>query len=431
MTDIPTAAKTSSRIPWVDVAKGVGIAIVFYGHFVQCFIDLGVPIASSQMKWIYAFHMPMFFMLVGFVYKDRPLPFDGFIKRQVRTRLVPVWVFNIAGMLVWIATEYSRGAEGWVHQHGWASVARHCATRTLEMLYQGLAREEWNVVTWFLVCLFTVELWYYCLRPLVRTTGRLVVSLVCFVLLAILVNLYSEPIHVLFPQRHWWYISSGLTAMVFYQLGILLRRLGLLTGDGATARRIVLAAACLLVTLVTYRLNEGLRTYRFGVVLMVDAKFGDPWWFFVTALAGSFLIVYVSQILAGSRVLKYLGQNTLTLMCMDGILLEFVNPELADLTVGLGLGQHWLAFSVACLVCTVLSLAVCLPVNWFLQQHLPWTIGRTRARSAPAGRSTEQPASVATEGPVHESPATPHPRADSSVSRPGRAGSDTEGEAER
>jgi fucose 4-O-acetylase-like acetyltransferase len=90
----------------VDLAKGMGIAIVFCGHFVQCFIDPGVPIASSQMRWIHAIHMPMFFMLVGFVYKERALLFDGFIKRQVRTRLVPVWVFNVAGMLIWIATEY-------------------------------------------------------------------------------------------------------------------------------------------------------------------------------------------------------------------------------------------------------------------------------------------------------------------------------------
>ena len=177
--------------------------------------------------------------------------------------------------------------------------------------------------------------------------------------------------------------------MIFYQLGILLRRLGWLIGDGATARQVALAAACLLATLVTYQLNHGLRTYHFGVVLMVDAKFGNPWWFFVTALAGSFFIVYASQVLAGNRLLKYLGQNTLTLMCMDGILLEFVNPELADLIVGLGLGHHWLVFSGTCLVCTVLSLLICLPVNWFLQQHLPWTVGRSRLRPASAGRSTE------------------------------------------
>lgn len=385
MTGIPSSTKTDSRIAWVDVAKGIGIAIVFHGHLVRCFIDLGVAGAATQMRWIYAFHMPMFFMLVGFVYKDRAIPFDAFIKRQIRTRLVPVWVFNIVGMLVWIATQYARGADGWVQQQGWGSLARHCATQMLELLYQGRARENWNVVTWFLICLFTVELWQFCLRPLVRTTRGLVVSLLCFVVLATIVNVYSDPIHILVPQRHWWYISSGLTAMIFYQLGILMRRLGLLMSDGATARRVALAAACLLVTFVTYQLNQGLRTYHFGVVLMIDAEFGNTWWFFVTALAGSFLIVYISQLLAGSRLLKYVGQNTLTLMCMDGILLEFVNPELADWIVGLGLGQHWLVFAGICVLCTLLSLVICLPVNWFLQQYLPWTVGRLKRRSGSAG----------------------------------------------
>ena len=71
MNSIASTPKLSSRIPWVDVAKGLGIALVFYGHFVQCFIDLGVPAAAGQMRWIYSFHMPFFFLLVGYVYKDR------------------------------------------------------------------------------------------------------------------------------------------------------------------------------------------------------------------------------------------------------------------------------------------------------------------------------------------------------------------------
>jgi acyltransferase len=395
MTRMPARNLTDARIPWVDVAKALGIVLVFHGHFVQWFIPLGVEAAAAQMKWIYAFHMPMFFMLVGFVYKDRAIPFDAFIKRQLRTRLVPAWIFNIVGMFAWIATQYARGANGWVQQQGWGALFRHCATETLALLYQGRARVEWNIVTWFLICLFTIELWQYGLRPLLRSTRRLVISMLCFAALAVLVNIYSDPIHVLFPQRHWWYISAGLTAMVFYQLGMLLRRLGLLTDGGVSPTRVIFAAACFLVTLGTYELNRAADANEFGVVLMVAARFGNLGWFLVTALAGSFFIVFLSQLVAGSRLLQYVGRITLTLLCLDGILLEFVNRPLADVMVARGLTDSTWGFTILGLLCTVLSLAICLPANWLLERYAPWTIGGRKQRAVPSVQVETPPVSAA------------------------------------
>jgi len=47
MTSVPSSPKIDSRIPWVDTAKAIGIGLVFYGHFVQHFIPLGVPAAGT------------------------------------------------------------------------------------------------------------------------------------------------------------------------------------------------------------------------------------------------------------------------------------------------------------------------------------------------------------------------------------------------
>lgn len=389
MPDFPSSTQPDQRIDWVDVAKALGIALVFYGHFVQWFVPLRVWAATHQMKWIYAFHMPVFFLLVGFVYKARDIPFDAFLKRQIRTRLVPAWVFNVVGMLAWITTEVARGAEGWVQQQGWGSLAGLCAAQVLELLYQGRARENWNIVTWFLICLFTVELWQYGLRALVRTTRGLIMSLLCFAALSVVVTVYSDPIHVFFPQRHWWYISTGLTAIFFYQLGMLMRRSGLFIGAGFTLRRLIAAAGCLLITLVTYDLN------RIGIVMMIDARFGDVIWFFLTALSGSLFIVFASQLCAGSRVLQYVGRTTLTLMCLNGILLEFVNKPLAKPLMARGLADNTWVFTTVALLFTLLSLTVSLPVSAFLERYVPWTVGRTYRRAAAAVPAGMPPASPA------------------------------------
>lgn len=54
------------RIEYVDVAKGIAILCVVAGHTFAAY-DPG----SLQNKFIYSFHMPLFFILSGFFYKPQ------------------------------------------------------------------------------------------------------------------------------------------------------------------------------------------------------------------------------------------------------------------------------------------------------------------------------------------------------------------------
>lgn len=49
------------RIEYIDIAKGIGILLVIAGHL---FAYRG-PIS----RWIFSFHMPLFFILSGICYK--------------------------------------------------------------------------------------------------------------------------------------------------------------------------------------------------------------------------------------------------------------------------------------------------------------------------------------------------------------------------
>ncbi|WP_338504270.1 acyltransferase family protein [Sphingomonas kaistensis] len=54
------------RTQWVDVARGLGIILVVWGHALRAHFDLtGVAWAAAQDRWIYSFHMPLFFLLAG------------------------------------------------------------------------------------------------------------------------------------------------------------------------------------------------------------------------------------------------------------------------------------------------------------------------------------------------------------------------------
>lgn len=56
---------------WPDIAKGVGILLVVYGHVARGIEKAGLPIDphvfAAVDAWIYAFHMPLFFFVSGYL----------------------------------------------------------------------------------------------------------------------------------------------------------------------------------------------------------------------------------------------------------------------------------------------------------------------------------------------------------------------------
>lgn len=57
---------------WPDIAKGIGILLVVYGHVARGIEKAGLPIDPVFFKTvdalIYAFHMPLFFFVSGYLF---------------------------------------------------------------------------------------------------------------------------------------------------------------------------------------------------------------------------------------------------------------------------------------------------------------------------------------------------------------------------
>lgn len=71
-----------ARIDWVDTARGIGIIAVAVGH---------VWTQGALRGAVYSFHMPLFFLLSG--YLSRPQPVAGFTRRQLVGQLRPYAAF--------------------------------------------------------------------------------------------------------------------------------------------------------------------------------------------------------------------------------------------------------------------------------------------------------------------------------------------------
>lgn len=362
--------RMSTRIAWVDLAKAYGIGFVFYGHFAEKLKDLGNPIAFWQFKLIYSFHIPLFFILAGYVSKNSNADFPDFLKQGFMGRIVPALFFNLLVMTI--------------------SIFRDLLLRSLDpttyiigVLQFAKGYPSFNVVTWFLICLFTVEIIHFLMRRYIVTNSRLFISAVAFLCIGWTIAWQMEFItSVTGITKDFWYVHEAILGYSLYQIGVLLKNLRIFEARVPLVLRF--ASLCLLApsVLFTFGLNDG-PFISAPVVNMSNSSHGNLLLFSFTAMAGSLFVMILAQLTPVNKPMLFIGQYSLIFMGLNGLLISFVNERLSIWVHGF-LPNAQLAIFGACAWVTVSSLAVCTPAVLVLAKYFPLWVGRKReSRSLP------------------------------------------------
>ena len=133
-----------------------------------------------------------------------------------------------------------------------------------------------------------------------------------------------------------------------------------------------------LIVLFTYKLNNGPFNFNyFNSVVIIFSSHGSFLWFPITAVVGSFFVLFLAKITPSLKTIVLLGQNTLILMCLNGIFYHFINPRVAKLVVDTLSGSALIIFGVGCLM-TVASLAFCIPLIVVFNKFVPQLVGKPK-----------------------------------------------------
>lgn len=190
-------SKEKSRILYIDLARGITMLTILWGH---------VMLTGVVNQIVYAFHIPVFFFLSGMVFKQEKYPdFTSFVKRRMKTLLVPYAFYSLVTWIWWLGDCVSKGY----------SLAGCYRPLLQTVIAQGSAGYMLhNPALWFVTCLFVVEVIYYFICKL-PNTGNVIVS----VILAIL------GYHMMKPNAYFdfktlpWNIEVAFAAMIFYAMG--------------------------------------------------------------------------------------------------------------------------------------------------------------------------------------------------------------------
>lgn len=129
------------RYSWLDILKGFGIIFVVLGHF--CSID-------SVYHWTYSFHMPLFFLASGYLYRKRSVM--STIKHKFLTLMVPYFLFGIITSIYYVLNEFIFAREV------------NFSELVLGLLYGTYSSIVYNKVLWFLPVLFCISVIYNMLK---------------------------------------------------------------------------------------------------------------------------------------------------------------------------------------------------------------------------------------------------------------------------
>lgn len=334
-----------NRIAWVDYAKFIGIFLVVLGH---------TAIPTQAVNFIYAFHMPLFFFLSGYLFvAEKFSSLSFFVKHRFSQLIVPYLCFSLITYLFWLFAGRKFGSD--------AEADISVLTPLLGIFY---ATDTDNYLIhcgslWFLPCLFLVEIIYFFSRSRV---GYLFLLLI-FILAAYFNNLNR---HFLLP----WSFDAALTGLVFYTIGNNSKTFLARISDLHISFKV-------LVTITFLILLVFLSTFN-GRADMGSNSYHNFLLFILTALAGICASIIFSALLAdltGPRqVIVFFAKATLVILAFHSIAGSLIK---AVLHFGLKIRIEFLEDDLFLnILFSIASLIVLIPVNILINKYLPFMIGR-------------------------------------------------------
>ena len=319
------STKNKNRIKWIDTAKGIGILLVVLFHMPVKEMTL----AEFWGGYIVLFYMIFFFMLSAIFYKP-----DNIQKRLSRL-MIPYIVFYVIGFALYaLKTTAKHG------QIDWGSFL---------LPFIGATEGYENTPVWFLLSLSEISILSILLIRYVPK--RYVVPSSWLVGFAgFLLGSYSI--------TNIYYIGSSLTALPFFVTAFQYR-------DIITERRPVtvyffcIVLSFLLFLLRPYWCNLSQNYVPVGYVLFVSISL-----FASYGLTG--LCQYIREDGTASKVLGYLGRNSLIILCTHFyfITIPYILQSCTD--------NLWLSNGFGLLLIILLEI----PVIELVNRKLPFFIGK-------------------------------------------------------
>lgn len=336
------------RISWIDVAKGIGIVLVSFGH---------LPNGDGQSVWlpalavpiwvIYLFHMPFFYFLGGFTFNSNK-PFGQFLRRRVLTLLVPYYIFS----LYFLAKPVAMLLKG------------SLATTFRSAHNYDLGRQVVDVFImgnglWFLWAFFIGEVITYALSRLTHRKPLLALTGVAFILIYGLYTTFIPTIPIPFQ------IPRGIQAAGYMLLALSLRSW---VKELTMPRIAPITLGCLMVfACVAIVLSKTNGNGTASLLLKL-----------IATTAGTFACTGLAMAINSNTILEYIGRGSLVFYALNALTLNVAKLLFFRVLRIKAWDASWLLQTAMGLAVVAFSLVLLALENEIIHRWFWWSIGAQR-----------------------------------------------------
>ena len=340
------------RYDYLDIAKAITIFLVIVGHTTG---NLDTP---RFRLVLYAFHMPLFFMVSGVVIRTHRSSGYGvkhwldFFRKNILALAVPYFV--------------------------WAVLYSHFSFENLlKLLYGSWERiGETQTVTslWFLTCLFVARI----LMELTLMSSKLFKKLDRHLYAAIIaVPAFAVGFLLPHPEHGYpWNADIAFVALGFMLAGYSIKEwLAALHEKSIWVSAGLFAVCAAIFSAVIALQGDGLY-----LALMCKADYGNVWLFLLQGFSGSGMILFLSTVIsklwAGREDLKvrkatlWIGKNTIGIYLLHKPFLQEIAVKGAA-ALGLPMPNVFTA-----VLCSIVTLPVCCLAIMVIDRYIPQLFGK-------------------------------------------------------
>jgi len=318
---------SEERLDYIDLIKGFGIFLVILGHAM-------IP----RSPWIYSFHVPLFFFISGFMYKDRP--FKANLASKLKKMYFPFVTFNVVTWLFFYLI----------------AVLNHdtVAHSTYLNLYRTIIGFDISVPQngplWFLLCLFTVSVIYIFISLLKNEYLKLAAVLAVTVSGYFISQRFSD-----LPFK----IEAAMMMIFFFYAGNLSCRFKL-SEKIDRLKGIAIFNISVLFSYLNFILNYyNLRISGIERISVLENSYGNIFLFYISAFCAILFTAVILKKIGRIGIINYLGMNSLIILCIHYPILQYVER----------IHPAFLGSSILFdLISSLITVVLCVPVIYLISR---------------------------------------------------------------
>lgn len=310
----------SSRIEYIDLAKGICILMVIFNHADDACGDPSYLLKDT----LTILRMPLYFLLSGLFFKRYGGVADFFIKK-VNKLIIPFVFFHVLSCFVY----------PWLNK---TSFEWHT-------LWDFFWHEGWipNGPLWFLLCLFWQNIIFYGLYIISDRIGsyRIVFLPISSMMIGIFGYYVGNGLGWHFPMN----LSSAMTGMPFFCAGYILRNYT----DFLTSKTIkkYLLPLCIICFVYTY-------CFAAPVHYFMNKYSANLWQLYTAGFSGVMGVLFLSRFFGYIPFISYIGRYSIILLVTHLPLIQRLMPRLFRLEIPV----WWLSALIGTVIVSLLYYAI-------------------------------------------------------------------------